>query len=347
MTTSQHCNAIRPGEQAVEEAAEWLAEAADGELDFERRQAFSRWLRRSPENIAAYLEVAAFWAEVPQGAPPGGFDIAKLVAEAKAEETVVALAGVSAEMPGGDASAIRATRTAAWRRYAAAAVVVATVGASVLVTWQVRGESFRTDIGEQRSLTLVDGSTVQLNARTRLRVRMDDEVRSVTLEEGQALFTVAKDAARPFVVTSGEVRVRAVGTQFDVDRRTTRTTVTVLEGLVAVGGRPEVPAMELPAGQRLVVRAGDFESPEAVNVATATAWTDRRLVFQGTPLGEVVEDFNRFSRRPLVVDDAELAALAISGVYTSTDPASLIRFLRAQPGIRVNESHSRIVITRN
>jgi transmembrane sensor len=341
MTKSRQADAWPAGRKAVEEAADWIAEAADGDFSLERRQALSHWLRRSPENIAAYIEVAAFWSDVPQAAPPQGFDLEKLVADARAEGNVIPIGQTAATPP-----APQRPAPSRWRQYAAAAAVVAAVGIAVWGVDRWRGPVYATNVGEQRSMTLVDGSTIQMNARTRLRVRMDEDERSVALDEGQALFSVAKDAARPFVVTSGDVSVRAIGTQFDVDRKAARTTVTVLEGLVSVGAGPNLQAVQLPAGQQLSVHGMTMTPPEVVDLTVTTAWTDRRLVFQATPLGEVVEDFNRFSKRPLIVDNAELAALEISGVYTSTDPASLIRFLREQPGIRVEETDSRVVITR-
>lgn len=340
MTSSRLADPRLPSQNAVDEAAEWLAETADGELDFERRQAFSGWLRRSPDNIAAYIEVAAFWSDLPDGAPAGGFDIAKLLAAAQAEQNVVAIDQLR--------SAPLAV-TSSWsrsRRLAMAAAILLAVGAT---TWGIqlfRGQTYATNIGEQRSWTLADGSTVELNARTRLSVRMNNEQeRTVILEEGQALFRVAKDPERPFVVHSGAIKVQAIGTTFDVDRRSSQTTVTVLEGVVAVGAAPDVPPVELPAGQQVIVRGEQIAPPAVIDVSATTAWTDRRLVFQGTPLGEVVEDFNRFSRRPLVVEGTEIAALQISGVYATTDPKSLIQFLREQPGVRVEESTSRVLIT--
>ena len=93
---------------------------------------------------------------------------------------------------------------------------------------------YATEIGERRSITLADGSTVDLNARSRVRIEFSKKERRVDLLDGQALFQVTKDKNRPFIVSSGDATVRAVGTQFDVYRRTNSTTVTVLEGRVAV-----------------------------------------------------------------------------------------------------------------
>src|SRR5260221_5540279 len=104
-----------------------------------------------------------------------------------------------------------------------------------MAVWQTECyPSYSTDVGERRSLTLDDGSTVDLNARSKVRIEFSKAERRVDLIEGQALFQVAKNMDRPFIVKSGEATVRAVGTQFDVDRKATGTTVTVLEGRVVV-----------------------------------------------------------------------------------------------------------------
>ena len=215
-------------------------------------------------------------------------------------------------------------------------------------------DTYSTDIGEQRSFALTDGSTIQLNSRSRVRVRYTDAERRIDLLEGQALFQVAKNAQRPFVVHVNDTQVRAVGTQFDVYRRHSGTVVTVIEGRVAVAGSAasgqapsvEVPDIFLTAGEQLTVSREIATKPLAVNPKTATAWTQRQLIFDNASLSEVAEEFNRYSTRPLVMGAGDFADFHVSGAYSSTNPDSLLRFLRAQPGIRLIESDTEIRITR-
>ena len=87
-------------------------------------------------------------------------------------------------------------------------------------------------------------------------------------------------------------------------------------------------------------------APKRANVAAATAWVQHRLIFEGSRLSDVVEDFNRYNTRQLIIEDPALQDIRVSGVYSSTDPASLIRFLRAQPGVEVNETEDDVRITR-
>jgi transmembrane sensor len=151
-------------------------------------------------------------------------------------------------------------------------------------------------------------------------------------------------------VTSGAARVRAVGTQFDVYRKGSGVTVTVLEGRVAIDDIPAAGAAAALSAEPLLLSAGEqvLVTPKEVrkavhpNVATATAWTDRQLVFESASLLEVAAEFNRYNARQLVVRDAALYDFHISGVFSSADPGSLIRFLRERPGVRVTESPAEI-----
>ena len=348
-----------PNAQILEEAAEWFVDLSEGNLPAEHCNAFSAWLRRSPENVAAYLEVSAFWADAPMalGTEPGP-DVDAIVAAALAEDNVVILPA-AADPSCAPAPPVRTFRNG---RLAQAAGVMLVMGAVTAAVWGIdswRRPVYATGLAEQRSITLSDGSTVQLNARSRVRLRFTDTERVVELAEGQALFAVAKDPARPFVVASGAARVRAIGTQFDVARRRSGTTITVLEGRVAVladstalepaaaGARPAVPAgrmatdrmagrsVYLAAGEQVTITAGTVSVPQPANRAAATAWTQRRLIFSASRLADVVEEFNRYNSRPIEIGDPGLESLEISGVYSSTDPASLLRFLEEQPYIRV------------
>jgi transmembrane sensor len=195
----------------------------------------------------------------------------------------------------------------------------------------------------------VDGSTVELNARSAVRVRLTERRRDVTLIEGQALFRVAKDQRRPFVVRAGDAQVRAVGTEFDVYKKQVATVVTVVEGRVETyggSGSAGAAAIVLSAGEQLTVLPHSVTRPTHIDTVAATAWVQQRLIFEETPLSDVAEEFNRYNRRPLAVDDRELQNLKISGVYSSTDPTSLINFLRSQTSIRIIETEDQVRIVR-
>ena len=349
-----------------EEAAEWFLECRAGDLvSRNAREEFDRWLRKSPEHLSAYLDVAAIWNEGPSLDRAHKWTTADLIAQASAErDNVVALSDSHPldELPPARKETKRVITTRVFGVAACLAIVV--VGA--LVWWQSGAHTYTTTIGEQRSITLADGSTIELNSRSKAWVRYSEHERYVELLDGQALFHVAKDHARPFVVASGHTRVRAVGTQFDVYKRRSGTVVTVVEGQVAIGTHDATPSpaaitadlkssaqssssingMLLAAGEQVTVVGNTARKKERPIVENATAWTQRRIVFESASLPEVAEEFNRYNERQIVIESPDLYGFRIGGVFSSTDPGSLIRFLRAQPGIQVTESASEIRVSK-
>lgn len=427
--------------QIYEEACAWFVECRAGDLDDAGRREFDRWLRKSPEHLSSYLEIAAIWNEGPSLDPGGKWSADKLIEHALSagEDNVVPLSG--APLPGASpppaeespslstmtsspahigvrahGAAARATWFSGWRRLAiAASIAVLTILSGVLGVLEFSAPIYATALGEQRSIQFEDGSTVELNSRSKIRVKYSKAERDVELIEGQALFHVAHDTARPFIVAVGATRVRAVGTQFDVYKKSNGTVVTVVEGRVAVysaprellsmtsGDAPRLPPIEaLPpstrpdaarrparpssgtkiptgssptgaaqppdgegseqsspvvgptntsflvsAGEQLTVTADAAQKTAFPNIAGATAWREREIVFESATLSDVAEEFNRYNQRQLVIQDPKLYGFHISGIFSSTDPDSLIKFLRERPGVKVTETYGEIRVERS
>jgi transmembrane sensor len=350
-------------EQIDAEASDWFVRMRDGDDDLGMRGEFMEWLRRSPEHVSAYFDIAAVWMESRSVDVDSHLELPARIAMAKADRSVVELTPPAA--PG---SARRFGRRAPLVLAASLALLVAGVGT---LWWTFASSVYSTPLGEQRSIALRDGSTIELNADSRIRVRLDDAQRKIELLRGQALFHVAKDASRPFIVQAGGTAVRAVGTVFDVYRKHGDAVVTVVEGTVVVergnpardgaGRRGELPratgtgphthqsasgalSLRLTAGKQVVVGRQAAAEPRLVNVTAATAWTRRELVFEFTPLAEAAEEFNRYNERQLIVQGEKLRAFKISAIFRSTDPASLVRYMRNMPGVRIQESTDRVVI---
>jgi transmembrane sensor len=336
----------------VAEASEWFIDFRAGDVDGEARLRFIEWLRRSPEHIQAYLEVSGVWSELPSSDPEGRFDIASLIARARNEPDVLPLSPVNPRLPPAPPAAEpRALRKLLRRPVLVAAALALLASITALFLWidSDTARSYSTGIGEQRTIQLLDGSTVELNARSRVKIHLTDRRRDVALIEGQALFRVAKDTQRPFVVRAGDAQVRAVGTEFDVYKKQAETVVTVVEGRVETysgADGADAAAIMLSAGEQLTVLPHTVTKPTRADTVAATAWVQKRLIFEETPLNEVAEEFNRYNRRPLAIDDAELQTLKISGVYSSTDPTSLINFLRSQNSINVIETENQVRVVR-
>jgi transmembrane sensor len=338
----------------VAEASAWFIEFRAGDVDGEARLRFIEWLRRSPEHIQAYLEVADVWAELPISDPEGRIDIASLIARARNEADVIALSpgNPSPYSPNVPPSSLGVS-PASWRqpRHAVLAMAALALLASVIFLFWTDDSigAYTTGIGEQRTIQLTDGSTVELNARSSIQIHLTDHQRDVALLQGQALFRVAKDKHRPFVVHVGDAQVRAVGTEFDVYRKQIATVVTVVEGRVETyetSGSSGAAPIFLSAGEQLTVLPHTVTKPTRTDTSIATAWVQRRLMFEETSLSDVAEEFNRYNRRALTIDDRELQKVKISGVYSSTDPASLINFLRSQASIQVVETENQVRVVR-
>lgn len=429
--------------QIYEEACTWFVESRAGDLDDTGRREFDRWLRKSPEHVSAYLEIAAIWHESPSHDPKGQWTADTLIELAlkSDDDNVIALVPGAAPLSASPVSAqdlksisapaqgvapVERTRALAsstgtrewlrrWRRLAIAASILVILGGT-LTMLELSAPVYTTALGEQRSIQFEDGSTVELNSRSKIRVRYSKQERDVELIEGQALFHVAHDVSRPFIVAVGATRVRAVGTQFDVYKKSNGTVVTVVEGRVAVYSAPQgllpsstgdaaqlPPAQALPqsagpnaapvspgpssrpknssvssasgsasltdgvaaqqnpltlgltssssfllaAGEQMTVTADAAQKTANPNIAGATAWREREIVFESATLSDVAEEFNRYNQRQLIIEDPKLYGFHISGVFSSTDPDSLIKFLRQRPGVKVTETDGEIRVERN
>lgn len=182
-----------------------------------------------------------------------------------------------------------------------------------------------TRFGERREVPLPDGSRIVLNTASVVEIAYGPREREIRLVDGQALFRVARDGHRPFVVTAGDRRIVATGTEFDVrldDQGT--ATVTLIEGHVNVMPvKPEglarlFPAMtreSLAPGQQLKVSPAGDVRVVAADIERATSWTEGQLVFRDDPLTQAVGELNRYSAVRLVIEDPRVAELRVSGVF--------------------------------
>jgi transmembrane sensor len=331
-----------------EQAAHWWIVLHEEACTKEDRDAFSAWVRRSPERVEAYLRVSMLmgtlqskqrtWSDIPAD---------ELIRRARASSAeIIPLPRAVPVAPAPAPNRLAGTRMFTYASMAA-------IGCVLVVAWLLwLPERFRTDIGEQRSVLLDDGSLITLNTASEIEVKYTDGRRFVRLARGEALFEVAHDPQRPFDVDTGKAVVRAVGTRFNIDRRADHTTVSVVQGKVQVmteqppqGDRapgraaaaPAAPPMEvLIEAQRLVVTEAGMSEPEHIaDIAPVTAWTQRQLVFESRSLGEVAEEFNRYNRQHILIESPRLRAQSVTGVFQANDSASFLIFISNIPGVRV------------
>lgn len=293
-------------------AAAWLARFQADDVSADDRIAFDTWLQKNPAHGAAWDRVRSVWTalDLIEGDPA----IAALRQEALAA---------------GPKSAGVDRRGFAM---AAASAAVTVIGAGLFggsYLWKRRHDredeaaapkpTFTTEIGQQASFHLADGSVVTLNTDSAVHVGSWAHERRLTLVKGQAFFKVAKDPTRPFIVTAGDTQVTAVGTAFDVRLDPSRLSVTLVEGRIRVAG-PNARSgasqtVEMDAGSQLVASRGSDWRIAQIDAAREASWLQGQLVFDGQPLSVVADEMNRFSSRKLRVVDPVLRDTPISGVF--------------------------------
>jgi transmembrane sensor len=210
------------------------------------------------------------------------------------------------------------------------------------LVWQVLADH-HTGAQDRRDVALPDGSTVSLGASSALSVAFDGPQRRVVLHRGEAYFAVASDPNHPFIVEAGSGTVTVLGTKFGVKIADARVTVGVAEGVVSVAAGPGAP-IRLQRGETARYGAGGLARGEGVDVADVGSWRDGRLIFQGLPLGEVLEDLERYRGGRIFVTDGRLAALPVTGVFDITRAdGALDTIARALP-IRVTRIGDLVVL---
>lgn len=290
---------------ADREAAAWHARLGAPSVSTETIEAFFAW-RSRPGNADAYRRVDRVWAAAGEAADHP--DMRRALDEAMRRR-------------GADRKPRRST-------FGLAAAGLAAVGAALALAvagwvWTQDRAAYATGVGEQRLVRLDDGSTVTLDTDSRIRVRYGEERRLVELESGQALFAVAADADRPFVVLAGEARVTAVGTVFDVRRRASGARVVLVSGVVDVAGPGQGAATRMRAGTSAEIDDRGA-AVRAADVAAETGWTDGRIVFRDAPLGEAVAEVNRYLTRKVALGEGAPASARVSGVFRTGDREAFV-----------------------
>lgn len=199
--------------------------------------------------------------------------------------------------------------------------------------------SAATEVGQRKRLVLADSSSVALDTDSAIAVRIDAALRAVTLQRGRAFFRVTKDPARPFVVTAGDKRVRAVGTAFEVRLDGGEVIVTVTEGVVEVTERTESrrPAhtARVDAGTQLVALARNDWAIHRIDPELATSWMRGRLSFVDEPLERAVAEMNRYTRQKLVFRDGVVPDARILGVFRAGDTQALAQAIELNGSARI------------
>jgi transmembrane sensor len=346
----------RDDARLAEQAAEWLDRL---ECDDSQAAPFAKWLTESRRNVEAFLFATAVEKELDGMDAARSIDVERLLA--RAGKNVVTLDATLQSAAAGEVGS-RAPRSSPrlhrrWKWAAAAAVAVLGANAWWMSAGPGSWRSFETGVGEQRAVRLDDGSLLQLNTDSQIRVRFTGRRRDLELIYGEALFDVEHEPSRPFRVQAGGTVVQAIGTRFNVHHRTGATKVAVLEGLVeitpspddtgaAAQGGADGKSTRLPAGQGARLGpTGRVITLERVDAAQATAWRQRRLIFEKDTLADITDEFNRYNVAPRLVVEGEAArAKRYTGIFDADDPSSLLQYLARDGSLVVEKREGSLVI---
>jgi transmembrane sensor len=341
--------------QIADEATEWILRLEDTDIDpedlysdpAERQQHFLTWVRQSPEHIRQFLELYETYRKVGQLDPQHRIDIEELLAQTNAaivplfteEDPLRPMQAVSVEAP----ARLRSMTKRRWVYVTGAAAAVAAIAVLSLHSFDAQAQACTTAVGDQRVCPLEDGSVVYLNTDSRVEVQYTRDQRKVLLVRGEALFSVARNHNRPFIVQSGDVGIRAAGTQFNVRRRDHATDVSVIEGGVQITPMKEppvvrntdpytrtetaIPPTQIQAGEEVRVSGGKITRLPQRDVDISISWRRRQLVFSDTPLSDVAAEFNRYNLHQIRVEGDAAQQIPMSGTFYADQPQVLILYL--------------------
>ncbi len=319
-----------PSVRKVEqEASDWIARLDADDVTAEDRARFEAWRGAHPSNARAFEELSRTWQRFLKAAPS---------ADQRAFDERTNLESASG-------------LGRRWRWALAACAILLLFLGGLYLQRPISATPFETAVGEQRTVPLPDGSSLELNSNSLARVDYSARRRIIHLDRGEAFFKVAHDARRPFWVTAGRDWVRAVGTEFNVYLRPTSLQVTVRDGTVQAGesgdlrtaAQPDehklAPWVTLTRGQQadLEVSSARKRALSSEELAEAVAWRTGTVYFENRPLAEVVAELNRYSAEQLILEDDALRTLRVGGTF-QTGPqgaAALRRMLEQNYDIRV------------
>ncbi len=319
-----------PSKQDVAEqtAIQWIAALQSPSLTKEEEQSFFEWLEKSPENQSAYLKAEQLWeqGQLLQHVTP------------KEESSFFDFSWLFHSIP--------ATGTAMCFCFALIYSVY------TFLPSQNWSQAYATTLGEQKTVTLPDDSTVLMNTNTQLSIEYTENNRTVRLTSGEAFFSVSSNPNRPFDVVTAGGSVRVLGTQFSVDASLEDTLVTVLEGKVALADTltPKenfVAATTLTQNQQLSIADATIgTAPKKVDAVGKLSWRNKKLIYRGEKLIDVIQDINRYYESKLFLDDLALGEKEVIAVLQLDDFASTLNTLKRSLNLEssINDEMTRITL---
>jgi transmembrane sensor len=233
-------------------------------------------------------------------------------------------------------------------KIAAAVLLLAVAGAGVFVLERPADRVYATALGEHQTLRLSDGSRIELNTNTEVRIAQSG--RAVTLERGEAFFQIVHDETRPFIVTVGEHRVIDLGTKFDIRKEKDRLEVALIEGKARVEATSaDAPKSTLLApGDVMVATAHgvSLKKRTSESLSDQLGWRRDVIVFDHTALAQAAAELNRYNAKKIVIADPVAAKVKIGGTFPVNGTAQLVDVARDLFNLNVKDRGDEVIISR-
>lgn len=318
-------------DQLLDQACAWVVRLRSDQMSGEDMEQFGEWVTLSNRHRSAFDQMTDLWGDL---AIAGELPVNNLPGPEPATSA-----------PGSDIA-----EWFGWRALAAvaAALVVAVAAILMVVTDTPELTTYRTGVGEHLQITLDDGSKVDINTDSELQVRYSDHRRWLHLVQGEAYFSVARDRQRPFIVELGGASAQALGTQFNIHKIGDSTAeITVIEGTVQVtdADSPSL-AKILELDQAITYRANSgLDRVLTVDrTDTIVAWRQRQIVFEDTPLYQVVSTLNRYSATPIELAFRDSGQLAVSGTFSTERPVETARAVAEALALEARVENNRLLL---
>lgn len=312
-----------PVRAVKDRAIEWLERSERRDFSAADSEQMEQWLGESPSHRVAFWHAKAAWERAgrmrilkPHPAP----------ARKSPSRFWVALAG-------------------------SAAVLIAVAGAGTI--WLKKGNErvLSTGQGERETVSLADGSKIELNTDTELRIGSGLNRRTAELVRGEAYFQIVHDAAHPFTVTAGDHRILDLGTKFSVRESQGALRVALMEGKAQIAdlsaGTPQKAVVLVPGDVALADKSGISVARKPVRIlADDLAWRHGGLVFHNASLADAIAQFNRYGKVKLVVSDPRVADLTINGAFRADGAEEFAGVTHEIFGLHIEHRENEIVLSR-
>ncbi|MEH6709982.1 MAG: FecR domain-containing protein [Paraglaciecola polaris] len=365
----------------IEEASHWAMLLDDGDLNEKQKKEFTHWLLKGPVHLDEFLQACAIFDVLSDIDPNKDISIDSLLANiSKSDGNILTIHSNKINSEKTTKNERRGKNITARISLAMAATIVISIftfsqlNSPLFINEDTPNLQLKNDyttaLGEQRSVTLADGSIVYLNTLTNIEIDYTEQFRNIYLYQGEAIFKVAHDPNKPFRVWVNGTMFQALGTEFNVRNNQGTIELTVITGEVALTNNAvknqdlaikddsirlqkntnidftSDKTLIVSIGQQATVQSNGIVKTEVkADLDKKTSWKVREMMFKNDRLDEVIYEFNRYNTLQITIDSPSLSRMSITGVFETNDPLSLLKFLESSGKAKIQrDGPNKIII---